>query len=134
VLRIVEARNDASIAVVTYACDGISDGDYVERFEPPVLPDREIGTTPTTRVPAISCSAPSAVRLPRPGNAWSSIAVPITASVQARKPTIFRAVSSGTGPVATIGTVYGVRPESATIRIESSVDAVYVGDLVAIHR
>jgi hypothetical protein len=51
--------------------------------------------------------------------------------------TIFRhTLPDGTGPVSNVGlaTVYVVRPETSIVRIEQSVDAVYVGDLVAIHR
>ena len=31
--QIVEAQNEFSIAVVTYGCDGVIEGDYLERFE-----------------------------------------------------------------------------------------------------
>ena len=50
--------------------------------------------------------------------------------------TIFRPTIGKDGPVATIGTakVYVVQPERSVVRIEGSVDAVNVGDLVAIHR
>ena len=51
--------------------------------------------------------------------------------------TIFRrTLPDGTGPVSNVGsaTVYAVQPETSMVRIEKSVDAVYVGDLVAIHR
>ena len=36
----------------------------------------------------------------------------------------------------TVGTatVYSVQPESSVLRVERSIDAVNVGDLVAIHR
>jgi hypothetical protein len=136
VLRIVEARNDASIAVVTHACDGISDGDYIERFEPPVLPDREIGTTPDFGSPGHLILGAERRQTAAAGEFMVLDRGTDQGIGPGQKLTIFRVVSSGTGPVATIGTakVYLVRPESATIRIESSVDAVYVGDLVAIHR
>lgn len=136
VLRIVEARDDASIAVVTSACDGISDGDYVERFEAPVLPDREIGTTPDFESPGHLILGAERRQTAAAGEFMVIDRGTDHGIGPGQKLTIFRTVSSGTGPVATIGTakVYLVRPESATIRIESSVDAVYVGDLVAIHR
>ena len=50
--------------------------------------------------------------------------------------TIFRPVPSGTGPAVRIGdgTAMVVHPETTTLRIDKSIDTIYVGDLVAIHR
>jgi hypothetical protein len=50
--------------------------------------------------------------------------------------TIFRQTAGGTGPIARIGeaTAMLVSPESTIIRIDKVTDAVFVGDLVAIHR
>ena len=51
--------------------------------------------------------------------------------------TIFRrVVRQGGAPIVTIGsaTVYSVRTDTAEDRIDGSTDAVYVGDLVALHR
>jgi len=41
-----------------------------------------------------------------------------------------------TGPILAIGeaTVLNVRPHTSLVRIDSASDAVYIGDLVAIHR
>ena len=49
--------------------------------------------------------------------------------------TIFRRTVAD-GPIANVGTarVFGIQPESAVVRIDTSVDAVFVGDFVAIHR
>jgi hypothetical protein len=50
--------------------------------------------------------------------------------------TIFRRALGDRGPVQTIAdaVIVSVRPDSATIRIERTRDAVSVGDLVALHR
>ena len=50
--------------------------------------------------------------------------------------TIFRQTAGGAGPVAKIGEAIAmlVNPETTVVRIEKVVDAVVVGDLVAIHR
>jgi hypothetical protein len=135
-VRIVEVRADVSIAVVTYACDAISEGDYVERFQPVGLPQAEIGTAPDFARPGHlilgterrSISATGAFMvLDRGSDHGLRVGQALT---------IFRPTVGGTGPVATIGTakVYIVGPQTSTIRIETSMDAVYVGDLVAIHR
>ena len=49
--------------------------------------------------------------------------------------TIFRRTVTD-GPIATVGlaTVFSVQPESSVVRIDRSTDAVFIGDLVAIHR
>jgi hypothetical protein len=54
---------------------------------------------------------------------------------QGQQLTIFRRTVAD-GPIATVGTatVYAVQPASTVVRIDTSVDAVYVGDLVAVHR
>jgi hypothetical protein len=50
--------------------------------------------------------------------------------------TIFRETLAGDGPVLDVGrgTILSVRPQTSLIRIDSSRDAVYIGDLAAIHR
>ena len=45
-VQILEAQDDASIATVTYACDGVMEGDFLERFERPSIPAAEVGTRP----------------------------------------------------------------------------------------
>ena len=49
--------------------------------------------------------------------------------------TVFRTTGNGTGPIARVAeaTVVVVNPETSTIRIDKTSDAVSVGDLVAIH-
>jgi hypothetical protein len=50
--------------------------------------------------------------------------------------TIFRETVGGAGPVVRVGeaTAMIVSPETTVIRVDKSTDAIYVGDLVAIHR
>jgi hypothetical protein len=50
--------------------------------------------------------------------------------------TIFRQPAGGSGPVSKIGeaTAMVVNPGTTVVRIEKAIDAVAVGDLVAIHR
>ena len=135
-VRIAESQTDFSIAVVTYACDGIIVDDYLERFERPNAPSSQVGNTPDFARPGHlilggerrqTASAGQFMVLDRGSDHGLRVGQQLT---------IFRNTVGGAGPVATIGsaTVYVVRPESSTIRIEKSIDAVYVGDLVAIHR
>jgi hypothetical protein len=50
--------------------------------------------------------------------------------------TIFRDTVGGVGPFYQVGraTVVSVRPQSAVLRIDSTRDAVYIGDRIAINR
>jgi hypothetical protein len=50
--------------------------------------------------------------------------------------TIFRDTLAGAGPVFDVGRamILSVRPQTSLIRVEASRDAVYVGDLAAIHQ
>ena len=135
-VQIAEVTADGAIAVVTYACDAIADGDYLERFEPPATPPGTAATTPDFANPGKlilgaerrSINGPGAFMILDRGSDHGLRVGHIV--------TVFRPAPGGTGPVTRIGTarVYALKPETSTVRIETSVDAVYVGDLVAIHR
>jgi hypothetical protein len=136
-LQIVEAQTDVSIGVVTYGCDGVAQGDYLERFEAPVLPPGTPAGTPDFARPGHLVLGDDRRQI---GGAGEFMVLDRGSDHGVRpgqRLTIFRqTLPGGGGPVANIGTatVYVVRPETSVVRIEQSVDAVYVGDLVAIHR
>jgi hypothetical protein len=135
-VQVVETQADVSIAVVTFSCDGVLVGDYLEPFEPAPVPAAENGDTPDYARPGRIILADDRRQQGSPGQ----FMVIDRGSDHGLKPgqrlTLFRTTLGGAGPVAKVGTatVFVVRPESAAIRIETSVDAVYVGDLVAVHR
>ena len=134
-LRILETETDFSIAVVTTGCDGVVTGDFLERFEPPAIPELQQGGTPDYTEPGRlivgaerrQMAAAGQFMILDRGNAHG-----VRAGQQL---TVFRRTAGG-GPVAVVGTamVFTSEPERSVVRIERSVDAVYVGDLVAIHR
>jgi hypothetical protein len=135
-VQILEAEEDASIATVTYACDGVMEGDFLERFQRPAIPTAAVGTRPDYAHPATLILGTER----RQAAAAGQFMVLDRGSDHGLQPgqqlTIFRRTLPEGGPVATVGkaTVFTVLPESSVVRIESSLDAVYVGDLVAIHR
>ena len=135
-VQVVEAQTDASIAVVTFSCDNVTQGDYLERFERPVTPAATVGTAPDYAHPGRLILGAERRQMASVGN----FMVVDRGSDHGLRPgqqiTIFRRIMPEGGPVSTVGqaTVYSVQPESSVIRIEKSIDAVYVGDLVAIHR
>ena len=135
-VQILEAQEDAAIATVTYACDGVMQGDFLERFERPAIPAAAVGASPDYAHPAQLILGAER----RQSAAAGMFMVVDRGSDHGLRPgqqlTIFRRTLPEGGPVAMVGkaTVFTVLPESSVVRIESSVDAVYVGDLVAIHR
>ena len=78
-VQILEAQDDASIATVTYACDGVMEGDFLERFQRPSIPAAEVGTSPDYAYPGTLILARSATSPPLRVNSWWSIAAAITA-------------------------------------------------------
>ncbi len=135
-LQVVEVREGSAVARVTYGCDGISVGDYIERFEPVPLPASTVGTTPDFTNPARLMLGAERRRIAGAGE-FMLLDRGSEDGVQAGQGlTIFRETAGGAGAVTSVGTgqVYLVGGRTATVRIESSVDAVYVGDLVALHR
>lgn len=136
-IQIVEAQSDVSIGVVTYACDGVIKGDYLDRFEAPTLPEGTVGGSPDYSSPGRLVLGDDRRQM---GSAGEFMVLD-RGSDHGLKPgqqvTIFRqTLPGGGGPVATIGsaTVYIVRAETSIVRIDKSTEAVYVGDLVAVHR
>jgi hypothetical protein len=135
-VQIAETTTDGAVAVVTYTCDGISEGDYLERFEPPAAPAAAADAKPDFANPGRLILGSERRSINAPGDFMifdrgSDHGLRVGQTV-----TIFRPAPGGAGPITPVGTarLYAVKPESSTVRIETSVDAVYVGDLVAIHR
>jgi hypothetical protein len=135
-VQILEAQDDASVATVTYACDGVMLGDFLEKFERPAIPAAAVGASPDYAHPARLILGSDKRQSAAPGQ----FMVVDRGSDHGLRPgqqlTIFRRTLAEGGPVVNVGkaTVFTVLPESSVVRIESSLDAVYVGDLIAIHR
>lgn len=134
-VQVIEAQADASIAVVTYSCDSITDGDYLERYQRPMVPAAQVGTAPDYAHPGKLILGAERRQTAAPGNFMVVDRGSDHGLRTGQQITIFRRTIEN-GPVSTVGvaTVYSVQPQSSVVRIESSIDAVYVGDLVAIHR
>jgi hypothetical protein len=136
-IHVVDVRNDAAIATVTQACDGVIEGDYLEPFALPVLPSSPgaIGE-PDYANPGHVMLADDRRQM---GGAGSLMVLDRGSDHGLRTGqalTIFRSTIGGGGPVFRVGraTAVIVGAETSLIRIDDSTDAVSVGDLVAIHR
>ena len=135
-VTIVDARDDMAVAEITHACDGILDGDYLEPYAAPVVPTPETGGTPDYDHPARVVMGDETMQTGSPGalmllNRGSDHGVHAGQTL-----TIYRATREGAGPSLDVGrgTIIAVRPQTSVMRIDESRDAVYIGDLAAIHR
>jgi hypothetical protein len=136
-VTIVDVRDNVAVAQVTHACDGILVGDYLEPYVEPADPPAAAtdGEPDYTHAASIVMGddkhqmggAGALMMIDRGGDADVKPGQTVT---------FFRDTTSGVGPAAQIGlgTVLTVRPQSALVRIDSSRDAVFVGDRAAINR
>jgi hypothetical protein len=136
VLTIVEARDAMSIAQVTEMCDGILEGDYLEPFVRPLAPQHAEEGKPDFSAPGRIVMGDDRQQT----GAAGSLMIVNQGSDQGLQPgqalTIYRPTLNGAGPVLRIGDarVISVQQYTALVRIGNTRDAVYIGDLVAIHR
>jgi len=135
-VTIVDVKDEVGVAQVTHACDGILDGDYLEPYTEPVTPTAALGGTPDYDHPARIVMADEKMQS---GSAGTLMLINRGSDQGVRAGqalTIFRPTLDGAGPLLEVGlgTILSVRPQTSLIRVDSSRDAVYIGDLAAIHR
>ena len=134
-VQIVEVQAEFSIGVITYACDGVMEGDYLERYQHPVPPSGQAGAAPDFARPGRLILGAERRQVAAPGEFMVLDRGSDHGLRKGQQLTVFRRTVKD-GPVARIGTatVYTVQSETSVIRIDNATDAIYVGDLVAIHR
>jgi hypothetical protein len=135
-VTIIDVNENRAIATVSHACDGIIEGDYLEPFVDPVVPTVAADAMPDFAHPARIVMADERRQSGYPGlmmlmNRGSDNGVRPGQAI-----TIYREAPNNAGPTLMVGEaiVLSVTPTVAVVRIESSNDAVYIGDLAAIHR
>ncbi|HEY2435112.1 MAG TPA: hypothetical protein VGI12_20755 [Vicinamibacterales bacterium] len=135
-VTIVDVKDDMAVAQVTHACDGVIDGDFLEPYADPVVPTAVPGVAPDYTNPARIFMGDDKLQTGAAGtlmliNRGTDQGVRAGQSL-----TIFRETLEGTGPVFDVGrgTVLLVRPKTSLIRVDASRDAVYLGDMAALHR
>lgn len=135
-IQVVETSPLSSIAVVVYTCGELFAGDAVEPFD--ALPVVTVAASGTPRF-----DDPAHIVLGEHGQTLGAARQLMVidrgtsqGAARGQRLTIFRRALGDRGPVQAIAdaVIVAVRPESATIRIERTRDAVSVGDLVALHR
>ncbi|MEO5898101.1 MAG: hypothetical protein ABIS06_20625 [Vicinamibacterales bacterium] len=135
-ITVVETQSDISIAKITEACDGINTGDYLEPLAVPTASADLVGGEPDYARPARLILGDERRQA---GGAGSLLVMDRGTDHGVRagqRLTVFRQTLDGKGPVAKVGdaVIVTTHPETSLIRIIASNDAVYVGDLIAIHR
>jgi hypothetical protein len=136
-IRVTEVHASNALAQVVFACDAFEKGDLLEPFALPAVPapidppgapdytstgqillgqDRRI-TTGTNFFVAVDLGSDHGIK---PG----------------QRLTVYRRLSGAEGPVNVIAqaTAWLVLPESAVLRVDNALQAIFVGDLVAPHR
>jgi hypothetical protein len=135
-LRIIDAQAAVSFATITHACDGVMVDDYLEPFALAAVNPENPGGEPDYSQPAHLILADERRQM---GSAGSLMVMDHGSDHGLRggqRLTLFRNTLGGAGPVVRIGTatIMSVARETAVVRIDTASEAVFVGDLVAIHR
>lgn len=135
-LTVVDVKGTLAVATITHACDGVLEGDYLEPFVAPVLPTPALTGAPDFGHPGRLILADERRQTGYPGlvmvmNRGTDHDIRAGQIV-----TVYRETLNGQGPIIDLGrgTVLSASGQSSLVRIDSSREALYVGDLVAIHR
>lgn len=135
-VTIVDVKETLAVATVTGACDGVQEGDYLEPYTDPVVPPPALPGAPDFAHPAVIIMAGERRQIGYPGlmmivNRGSEQDLRAGQSL-----TVYRETLGNDGPLLSLGTatVLIVRPQTSLIRIDTAREAIYLGDLVAIHR
>lgn len=137
-ITVVESQANVAVATVTEACDGVSEGDYLEPLIVPTTPG-VVETGPTEPDYAHPAHVVLGDERQQMGGAGALMVMDRGTDHGLRngqKLTVFRETMNGKGPIAKIGEaiIVTAHAETSLIRIVTAREAVYVGDLIAIHR
>jgi hypothetical protein len=135
-VTIIDVKDTIAIATLTHACDGVLEGDYLEPFVPPALPPSSLAGAPDYANPGRIMLADELRQLGAPGMVLLMNRGVDDGVRAGQLLTIYRESIGGLGPIIDVGrgTVLSANAKSALVRVDSTRDAVYMGDLVAIHR
>jgi hypothetical protein len=135
-IQILDAQSDSASALVVYVCGELVAGDTVEPYIPqPAFFAVSEGTPHFDEAARVTAGENG--RTASSAGQMMVIDRGIMQGVQrGQRVTIFRRPPGIDAMPLTIGdgVIVAIRADSATIRIERAIDAVVVGDLVALHR
>jgi len=132
-VQIVEAEAKSSVALVVYACSEIIAGDSVEKYaaQPAFFAVAE--GTPRFDEPARITFGEHGQMAAASGQMMVIDRGIMQGAARGQRLTIFRREPRRNRKIGD-AVIIAIRADSATIKIERSIDAVTVGDLVALHR
>ncbi|HXG55355.1 MAG TPA: hypothetical protein VNJ03_08265 [Vicinamibacterales bacterium] len=137
-ITILETQADVSVAAVSEACDGVTEGDYLEPMPTatPASIGGMVGGDADYARPAHIILGDERRQMGSAGDLLVMDRGTDHGLRTGQKLTIFRETMNGKGPVVTVGeaVIVTTHPETSLFRILASREAVYVGDLIAIHR
>jgi hypothetical protein len=132
-VQIVEIEAKSSVALVVYACSEIIAGDSVEKYAAQPAFFAVSDGTPRFEEPARITFGEHGQKAGAPGQMMVIDRGIMQGAARGQRLTIFRREPRRNLKIGD-GVIIAVRADSATIKIERSIDAVTVGDLVALHR
>jgi hypothetical protein len=135
-VQIMEADRDSSVGMVIYACGEIVAGDAVERYVPQPAFFAVSAGAPRFDEPARITLGENGRKTAAAGQLMVIDRGIMQGVQRGQRLTIFRQAPGSSGANVTIGdgVIIAVRADSATLRIDRTIDAITVGDMVALHR
>ncbi len=135
-LQIQDVQAETAVARVVHACDGIIDGDYLEPFALPDVPETGAAGQADYGSPAHVILGDDRRQLGSVGQYMAVDRGSDHGLKSGQRLTIFRTTLAGAGPAWPIGsaTALVVGTSTSVFRIDTANDAVSVGDLIALQK
>lgn len=135
-LRIVEVDTELSFGTIVDACDGVLDGDYLAPFARADVPAMRAAGEPDYADSGVIVMGDERRQIGAAGSMMVLDRGTDHGVTPGQRATVFRPTLDGAGPIVRVGeaTAVVVRQDTSVVRIESSRDAIYVGDRVALHK
>jgi hypothetical protein len=135
-LRIVEVDTDLSFGTIAVACDGVLDGDYLVPFVRADVPAMRAAGQPDYADSGVIVMGDERRQIGAAGSMMVLDRGTDHGVMPGQRATVFRTTLDGAGPIVRVGeaTAVVVRQDTSVVRIESSRDAIYVGDRIALHK
>jgi len=135
-VQIMETDGDSAVAMVVYACGEIVAGDAVEPYVPQPAFFAVSAGAPRFDEPARITLGENGRKTAAAGQLMVIDRGIMQGVQRGQRLTIFRQAPGNPGTNVTIGdgVIISVRADSATLRIDRTVDAITIGDMVALHR
>ncbi len=135
-ITVVDVKDSMAVATVTHACDPIAEGDFLEPYIDPILPAPALTGTADFAHPGHIMMADDRRQMGYAGLTMLMDRGSEDGVRAGQELTLYRETVNGQGPIIDLGraTVMSVTPQHSLIRVDSTREAIYIGDFVAIHR